>query len=56
MEPKSCGVLDTPLSQSVTVFVGSDATLNSNAVIPGWRSASMIWSQTPARRHRTKRL
>jgi hypothetical protein len=51
MESKSCGVLDTPLEpviglaegetrwRSMTVFVRSDATLNSDSVIPGCASA-----------------
>src|SRR5450756_925390 len=30
MESKSCGVLDTPLSRSMTVFVRSDSALNSD--------------------------
>jgi hypothetical protein len=39
MEPKSCGVLDTPLSQSMTVFVLRKRTdapvlLPQNAVYP----------------------
>jgi hypothetical protein len=42
MELKSCGVLDTPLSRSMTVIVRSDATLNSDSVIPGsMRSLSL---------------
>jgi hypothetical protein len=37
MESRGRGVLDAPLSRSMTVLVRGDATLNSDCVIPGWR-------------------
>jgi hypothetical protein len=40
MESRGRGVLDTPLSRSMTIFVRSGTTLNSDSVIPGRCEAS----------------